>query len=211
MNNRTVVRRRRHPVTITRTAQAALAAAVLIGALAGCSGTSPAAAAPAAVTVATTTAPAAETTPAPVETTPAVVAPVAPVADANSQVVAGVLYQGTPSAPVRIGTDTPGQAPAVDGTIPDPKADFAAFKAASRALAPTKYTVVIAPAYAADDNAAQGPVVGYRWMVLTTNEYGTYKAGARSAPLPTRDAALADPKVLDGRALDRSEYVIVYY
>lgn len=51
--------------------------------------------------------------PAPAETAP-VETPAAPVADEYSQVIDGVLYQGTEIAPVRIGTDVPGQPPAVE-------------------------------------------------------------------------------------------------
>jgi hypothetical protein len=136
-----------------------------------------------------------------------VVAPAAPVADANSQIVAGVLYQGTASAPVRIGTDTPGAAPAAEAGFPS-MSNFDAFKAASIALGPVKYTVVVNAKFS-DGSSAK---LGYMWQVFRTNEYGHWTAAVKhgdTETFPTQQAAIGAPKSLDGRTLDRAEYVLV--
>ncbi len=181
----------------SRTTRLVLATATLTALISGCATT--ATPAPPAVVVATAT-----STPTPTVTTPA-----APVADQYSQIVGGVLYKGTAAAPVKIGTDTPGQPPAAEASFPA-HGGFAAIKAAAIALNSAKYTVVIAKAYAPDDTAATKPI-GYRWMTFRINEYGNWKALDVSGAYPTQAAAAAAPHTLDGRVLDRSEYVIAYY
>lgn len=204
--------------TGTRTGRAVLAAAgiaLVIGALTACSSTAPVTSSTPAASVSSTSVPVGVTeTPAPVETTPVVAAVAAPVADANSQVVNGVLYQGTAAAPVRIGTDTPGAAPAAEAGFPSPLSDFAVFKAAAIAVDATKYTVAIAPKHALDDPAAEKAPIGYVWRVFRVNQYGSWKA-VTTDDVPevfsTRKAATEAPKTLDGRTLDRAEYVLVNY
>ena len=167
-----------------------LAALALVAALAftGCSGNSSTATSPAVTATAVTT-----EAPAPVETTPAVVAPVA---DANSAVIGGVLYQGTAIAPVRIGTDTPGAAPAAE-------AGFAA-------NATWKDYVTTADKYAVSVGKGDG---GWIWKVYGMSRYGSFRElGNSGYPegvyLPSRAAALAGPFIVDGRTLDRSEYIL---
>jgi len=99
-------------------------------ALTGCTAQAPA---PAETTPVTeTVAPTATETPAPEVTDPVAVEP-APevVADEFSQVVDGVVFQGTEIAPVRIGTDIPGQSPAVEAQLE---------RGTSEALAPGLWT-----------------------------------------------------------------------
>ena len=133
------------------------------------------------------------------------------VADEFSQVVDGVVFQGTAGAPVKIGDDAVGVAPAAEAAFPV-NGGHDAIKAAAIALDAVKYTVIVAPDYAPDDTMAQGPVVGYLWLAFRVNEYGNWKAdGGVSGTLPTKQAAIDAPKTLDGRTLDRSEYVIAYY
>ena len=132
------------------------------------------------------------------------------VADEFSQVVDGVVIQGTAGAPVKIGADIPGQAPAAEATFPV-HGGFEAIKPAAIALDAAKYTVIVSKDYAPDDTMAQGPAVGYQWRTFRINEYGNWKASDKSGTLPTKQAAIDAPKTLDGRTLDRSEYVIAYY
>ena len=135
------------------------------------------------------------------------------VADEFSQVVDGTLFQGTAGAPVKIGDDAVGVAPAAEATFPV-HGGFEAIKPAARALDTAKYTVVVAPTYGASDVAAEGPILGYRWLIFRVNEYGNWKAGEASSsvtPFPTQEAAASAPHTLDGRVLDRAEFVIAYY
>ncbi|NYI59167.1 hypothetical protein [Cellulomonas soli] len=140
---------------------------------------------------AATTAPVADDTPAPDATT-------APVADAYSQVINGVLYQGTETAPVRIGTDTPGQAPAYEVEF------LAAGREGStaRAEASGKYLVYVS-------TASSG---GYQWKVFGLSKYGSFRElsnfGYGASTIPTREEAAAGPFTVDGRALDRAEYLL---
>ena len=179
----------------------ALAALALAGALlTGCASSAPAT--PAAVTATTTAAPAtaaASSTSAPTATT----TPAAPVADKFSQVVNGHLYQGTQAAPVKIGTDTPGAPPAAQASLP-------ATLPAATALAKSsgKYLVLVTLRYAPDDMMAQRPPVGYYWAIYGVNEYGTWRALVKG-DVATKAEGLAAPKVLDGRELDRSEYILM--
>ncbi len=146
------------------------------------------------------------TRPAPTKTT----AP-AEVVDPRLKVtIAGVTYLGTEKAPLKIGTDTPGKAPAAEATFPT-HGGFAAIKPAAIAQDASKYTVIVIPAYAPNDFSGQGPVVGYRWSTFPVNEYGNWKMGQKSGALPSKQAAIDAPKQLDGRVLDRAEYVIAYY
>lgn len=200
----------------TRTARLT-AALALAGALAltGCATTTPtpvdadgtsapAASAPAEV---------AETeAPAPVESG----APVAPVADQYSQVVDGVLYQGTADAPVKVGTDALGQAPAAEATAPTEFSESGMQGAWAAAQAADKYLVGIHQVWS--DNAGGtmgGTLIGYSWALMGYNSHGTWKALATGGnpvrgqqPFASVDAAVADSKVLDGRELDRAEYIL---
>jgi hypothetical protein len=138
-----------------------------------------------------------ETTPAPVETTPA------PVADANSAVVNGVLYQGTEKAPVKIGTDVPGLAPAAQASVPTKLPDASALAKASG-----KYLVLVTPRYATSDQMGTGAPVGFYVYIYGVNEYGTWRALV-TVPVATKSEGLATPVVLDGRTLDRAEYILM--
>lgn len=182
-----------------RTTAAALVGALALGLLAGCGSDSPAAPTPSA-TAAEMTAPAApvaaepaETTTPPVEPTETPAEPAAPEADAFSQVVDGVVYQGTEKAPVRIGEDTPGQAPAVEASITVENWDTASQDA-------DKYLVYVSPRL---DGGVMYKVFGmsrhgsFRELDNKDYEWRTYT---------TRDEALAAPKIVDGRELDRAEY-----
>lgn len=196
-------------MSTTKTLQVTAAVLALASSLAltGCTGAQSATPAPSGTSssIATTAAPVSSDAPAPVETT------AAPVADANSQVVNGTLYAGTEMAPVKIGSDTPGQAPAAQASFPA-TSGFDAMKAASIALDATKYTVRVSPKYAPDDNTAQKPPIGYMWQVFRVNEYGNWKAVVRhedTETFPAKQAALDAPKSLEGRTLDRAEYVLV--
>jgi len=185
--------------TMTITGLAALALVGILT-LTGCSTSTPTASTTTGVaTVATSdvaTTPV-ETTPVPVETTPA------PVADANSAVVNGVLYQGTEKAPVKIGTDTPGQAPTAQASVPTELPDASALAKASG-----KYLVLVTLRYAPDDTTGQRPAVGYNVHIYGINEYGTWRALV-TVPVATKAEGLATPVVLDGRTLDRSEYIVL--
>ena len=200
------VRKRKITMTANRTLPALITLALAATLLTGCASATPATpATPAALTTAAAPAAAAATSSAPAPT--ATNAPAAPVADKNSQVVDGKLYQGTELAPVKIGADTPGQAPAIQASAPKTLQG-----AGATAKAAGKYLVSIAPRYA--QSGGQGGVVGYSWAIYGYNEYGTYRAIADQGltngdRFPTRDAALAAPKVIDGRTLDRAEYVLV--
>ncbi len=120
------------------------------------------------------------------------------VADEFSQVVNGVLYQGTEKAPVRIGTDTPGAAPAAEAPF------LAAGREGSmdRAEASGKYLVYV----------FQGEG-GWAWKVFGTDRFGSFREIADNGYsyrqyIPTRDEAIAGPFIVDGRALDRAEYIL---
>ncbi|WP_199424492.1 hypothetical protein [Actinotalea solisilvae] len=142
-------------------------------------------------------------------TTPAPQATPELVADEFSQVLDGVLFQGTETAPVRIGTDTPGQPPAAE-------AGFVAAEGWELYLEQSdKYAVSIMPGYS--DNVggvSGGHFVGWFWKVFGLSRFGSvreldnsgYQAGSY---LPNREAALAGPYTVDGRVLDRAEYILV--
>lgn len=117
------------------------------------------------------------------------------VADEFSQVIDGVVYQGTETAPIRIGTDIPGQAPAAEAQLE---------RGTSEALAveSDKYIVYVAP--------TEG---GWYWKVFGMSLHGSFReltnSGLRGDALfGSRDEALAAPKVIDGRTLDRAEYLL---
>ncbi len=137
------------------------------------------------------------------------------VADQFSQVIDGVLYQGTEKAPVRIGTDTPGQPPAAEATIPeiDPNT-LDAGPVADGARAADKYLVLIADNYTDGvGGTAGGTLRGYGWIVYQTNAYGNFRGlnqqgNTSGEPFPTIEAASAGPFTVDGRVLDRAEYVV---
>lgn len=159
----------------------------------------------------TTTAPAVQETPAPVETS-APVETTEPeiVADENSQVIDGVLYQGTEIAPVRIGDDTPGQEPALEATIPDTSVGGTELVAIGEQVEDAgKYLVTVTWSLNGSNERD-----GYCWIVDKRNEWGNIKSVANQGlttgdPLATVDEAAAGPFVVDGRTLDRAEYVLI--
>lgn len=119
------------------------------------------------------------------------------VADEFSQVINGVLYVGTEKAPVRIGTDTPGQAPALEANFPRDDA----WK--QRATDADKYVITV----------GQGSG-GWLWKAFGLSAHGSFRELANSGYqagtyLPSREVAAAGPFVIDGRTLDRAEYVLV--
>ncbi len=189
--------------TIARITGTAIAAVLALGALTACS--SDATPAPVETTTAATQAPAptATTQPAPVETTPA---EPEVVADEFSAVVDGVLYQGTEKAPVRIGSDTPGLAPALDAEVPDQMTSGDGFVGTLESAIDVggKYVVLVGPAL-----NGQNEREGWYWGVWSRNAYGNVKAIETSPTFATADAAAADPFTLDGRVLDRAEYVVI--
>lgn len=118
-----------------------------------------------------------------------------PTADAYSQVVDGVLYQGSERAPVRIGTDAPGQEPAAQaGLVREGSSEYT--------LAAGKYLVYV----------AGSDVEGWRWKVFGATSTGTFgrlsASDNQTGSIATRDAAVAGPFIVDGRTLDRSEYLL---
>ncbi|WP_448060432.1 hypothetical protein [Cellulomonas hominis] len=193
---------------ITRTITAAVVGVLAIGALAACS--ADADAVPEPQTSASVTSPAA---PEPQASTPApsvAPEPTGPVADEFSQVVGGVLFQGTERAPVKIGDDTPGRPPAIDATVPDQMVSGDAFvQTLGQIIDSGKYAVLIGPSL-----NSQNEPEGFNWTTWRRNEYGNIKAidnlgGTTGDAFPTIDAAMAGPFTADGRVLDRAEYVII--
>jgi hypothetical protein len=186
--------------TITRITGTAIAAVLAIGAVAGCSSN--------ATPEPAETAPVSTASPAPAETTapePAETAAPEPVADEFSAVVDGVLYQGSEKAPVRIGEDTPGQAPALDAQVADAISAQGEWETGLNLVVSSgKYVVSIGPHY----NSAN-TFEGYTWYVIATNPYGNVKVLEQGAVFGSADEAAAQVFTLDGRALDRAEYVVI--
>lgn len=119
------------------------------------------------------------------------------VADEYSQVIDGVLYQGTEKAPVRIGDDTPGQPPAIDGQVTVENWDTLPVEA-------NKYLLHVG--YSPGHN-------GYFWKVWAVSRFGTYREVAnngydRGHFFGSVDDALASAIVVDDRELDRAEYAV---
>ncbi len=194
-------------MTTTRTTCTALTGLALVLALAGCSTGTPEASDP-------TTAPVVVETTTPVEPTPEPTPEVA--ADEFSQVINGVLYQGSEKAPVRIGTDTPGQPPAAQAQITNSytEADVRANWGAAQSAG--KYLVTINERWSDRmGGTAGGSLEGYYWMVQGWDRWGSWRplatAGDTGSPFPTAEAAIADPKVVDGRVLDAAEYVLANF
>ena len=185
--------------TTKKTLAALTIAAALAVTLAGCSSDTPqtATVTPAPSVVAASPAPV-ETEPAPEATQEAVLAPDEPVADEYSQIVNGQLFQGTESAPVRIGTDVPGAAPAAEaGFVRDDT-----WK--SYAESNDKYVVSV----------MQGTDGGWFWKVFGLSQHGSFReldnSGYQSGNyFPDRETAATGPFTVDGRALDRSEFILV--
>lgn len=193
-------------MTATRTTITLTALALAGALLTGCSSTPAASAAtPAALTAAAaaTTAPAATTTPAPAAATTTPVATAGP----YDQLIGGKLYQGTELAPVKIGADTPGQAPALNATLPKYNGNnISAMTAAAEAA--NKYLVLIGPS-----TDSTGKIDGYSWTVYAKNEYGNFRGvanqgGTTGDPYATPGAAASGPFIVDGRALDAAEFVL---
>ena len=118
------------------------------------------------------------------------------VADEFSQVMNGVLYQGTEVAPVRIGADLPGQPPAAE-------AGFVAAEGWEQyAQDSDKYVVSVFH--------AEG---GWIWKVFGLSRHGSFRELANSGYssgtyLPSMEGAAAGPFAVDGRTLDRAEYIL---
>lgn len=188
--------------TIARITGTAIAAVLALGALAACS--SDITPEPVATTPVATQAPEpAETTePAPVETTPA---EPEVVADEYSIVIDGVLYQGTEKAPVLIGEDTPGLAPAIDAQVPDTTTVAGGWaEQGAQVVEAGKYLVRVTV------HMNQANVLdGYNWAVIAENDYGNIKVLESGPAVATIDEAAAGPFTLDGRTLDRAEYVVI--
>lgn len=139
------------------------------------------------------------------------------VADQFSQVIDGVLYQGTEKAPVRIGTDTPGQPPAAEATTPEfDRSTLDTTPLTNAAIAADKYLIFVMDNYTDGvGGTAGGTLRGYGWVVYQTNAYGNFKGLSQQGftsgePFPTIEAAVAGPFTVDGRVLDRAEYVVRY-
>jgi len=187
--------------TISRITGTAIAAVLTLGVLAACSSDvtpDPVATAPAA-----TQSPALEKT---AETAPVEETPAQPeiVADEFSQVVDGVLYQGTEKAPVRIGDDTPGSAPAIDAQIPD-VTNLASGWADQMTQVVASDKFVVRLTY----HGTGGTRDGYNWAVIAENAYGNVKVLESGPVVQSIDEAAAGPFTLDGRTLDRAEYVLI--
>ena len=125
---------------------------------------------------------------APAESSPPEVA-----ADEHSQVVDGVLYQGTPIAPVRIGADAPGSPPEAASRQPG------RFELEAFAEAENKYLV-----YVFYSPSSQGGIS----KVFGMSRHGSFRQLSMSEPLDSLDAAIAYPPTVDGRVLDRAEYLV---
>jgi len=122
--------------------------------------------------------------------------PPPPPADENSQVIDGVLYQGTPIAPVRIGDDTPGEAPQAEQ-------GFTSTKWQEYAQNANKYVVSV---FQTRDG-------GWIWKVFGLSRHGSFRELGNSGYqaghfLSSREEAAAGPFIVDGRELDRAEYIL---
>lgn len=178
-----------------RRALAATVPLAVLLALTGCTSSQPDTAAPsvAASDAATLAATDDGAEPAAVETEEPVATE--PTADEFSQVVGGVLYQGTESAPVRIGTDTPGQEPAA-------QAGLERGTSSQWAQDNDKYLVYVFPTGG-----------GWAWKVHGLSKYGSFRElsnnGYDSGNLfPDRASAITGPFTVDGRNLDRAEFIL---
>jgi len=124
----------------------------------------------------------------------------------------GVTYTGTEEAPLKIGDDTPGQPPALEAGVPQEN-----LMANGEKIADQKYVVAITGVHEGNTDK----IIGWKWLLYYFNDHGSYKpveaVGAKAPqlgftdPFPTRDAAIDAPKTLNGRTLDRSEYVLVVF
>ena len=185
-------------MNITRTASTLVALALAGGLLTACS--TPASATPAPALTSSTTAPVTAATSAPAATTAPAPAPV--VADQYSQVTAGgVLVQGSEAAPVRIGTDTMGQAPAVEAQMLPASTPPAKRNGSALAEANNKYFVYIFKSAG-----------GWVWKIFGMSPYGSFRVRSDSGYqaghyLATRNEALAGPFAVGGRVLDRAEFL----
>src|SRR6478609_6153505 len=130
-----------------------------------------------------------DVTPEPVETSPVATAAPAPV-------------ETTEPAPV---DDTPGQAPAIDAQIPDATTVASGWtEQANQVLDSGKYLIRIT--YHANGSGERD---GFNWAVVKVNDYGNARVVESGPTVATIDEAAAGPFTLDGRTLDRAEYVPV--
>lgn len=156
------------------------------------------------------------------DTTPSMTPTPTPVADEHSQVVDGVLFQGTERAPIRIGTDVPGQPPALQAQVDPPGTNPADRIIGTLAEEQDKYLVYIAPTWSDGVGGTNGGTqTGWMWKLFGLDRFGSFRelshAGLASTrgetissePYLSEQAALDAPKMLDGRVLDRAEYVIL--
>ncbi|HEY0186696.1 MAG TPA: hypothetical protein VGC67_04340 [Cellulomonas sp.] len=191
--------------TMTRITGATISAVLALGALTACSSDET----PETLETLETLATSPVTTPTPAEVevsepTPTETEP-APVADEFSQVIGGQLYPGTEKAPVRIGDDMPGQAPALDSQIADSisvQDEWAT--ALGTVVSSGKYMVSIGPHY---NTATQ--FEGYTWYVIQENQYGNVKVLEKGPVFGSTVEAAQQAFTLDGRTLDRAEYVLI--
>ena len=145
----------------------------------------------------TATAPASSTSPEPAQEatqTPGEPTPQEPIADEYSQVIDGILYQGTKLAPVRIGTDVPGSPPEAASREPG-RMEIEAF-----AEAENKYLVYVF--YSTFSQSG-----GYS-KVFGTSPHGSFRQLSMSHALESLDEAIAYPPTVDDRVLDRAEYLL---
>lgn len=126
--------------------------------------------------------------PTPEETTPS-----EPEVPEYSQVVDGVVYEGTEIAPVRIGDDTPGMPPAAEASLVRSNSE-------ELAVASNKYLVYV---FASAENQGRGI-----WKVFGVSRFGSFRQLYMAPLTASVEEALAAPKELDGRVLDRSEYLL---
>ncbi|WP_149202721.1 hypothetical protein [Actinotalea subterranea] len=178
-----------------RTSTTVLAALVIAATLTGCSAVADDSAPPSETT--TQQAPAVEASPAP---TPTPEPAPEPVADEFSQVVNGVLFQGTEKAPVRIGTDVPGQPPVVEAQLVI-DAEGRSLNAEPLATDNDKYILYV---FSSEESG------GWIWKVFGMSRHGSFRdlENNLGAPLASADAAIAGAAV-DGRILDRAEYILM--
>lgn len=129
---------------------------------------------------------------------PAEPVPSASPANEFSQEVDGVLYEGTEVAPARVGADAPGQPPAAEAQLTRENYE-------QLATEQDKYVVYVF------EDVDDG---GYLWKVFGQSRHGSFRqlswsldsgeAGRYGASAEAQAAQF----VVDGRVLDRSEYLL---
>lgn len=127
-----------------------------------------------------------------------------PAVDEFSQEIDGKVYQGTEKAPVRIGTDKPGEIPALQKSNPPLS------KGEDMAAEQNKYVVLV----------GKDPESGmWNWKVRGVSRHGSFRdierswesLGSEKGNFKSAKAAMADGFTADGRILDRAEYMLAVY